>query len=287
MGRSLRGAPVVEHMSRDLAARADALRARGIPPTLAIVRVGEREADISYERGARKRCQEVGVSLQLFTLPEDCSQDGLEAVIRQINGDDAIHGCLLFRPLPRHIDERRVCELLLPEKDVDCVTSSSLSGVFTGSPVGFPPCTAQACLEILDDYQVPLEGKRVTVIGRSLVIGRPAAMMLMHRNATVTICHTKTTDMPALCRQADILIVAAGKAGVVDSRFVSGGQTVIDVGIHAGGGGKLCGDVAFSEVEPLVEAITPVPGGVGGVTSTVLVKHVVEAAERGASGIRG
>lgn len=287
MGRILKGAPVVERLSRELSARVDALLARGISPTLAIVRVGERQEDISYERGARKRCQAVGVSLRLFTLPEDCPQSALEEVIRQINADDAIHGCLLFRPLPAHIDERRVCELLLPEKDVDCVTSRSLGGVFTGSPVGFPPCTAQACLEILDHYQIPLEGRRAAVIGRSLVIGRPAAMMLMRRNATVTICHTKTADMASVCRQADILIAAAGRAGMVNSLFVSPEQTVVDVGINVGAGGTLCGDADFSQVEPLVGAITPVPGGVGSVTSTVLAKHVVEAAERRASVLRG
>lgn len=281
MARILKGAPVVERMSEKLAGRVAALLEKGIQPTLAVVRVGENEADISYERGAKKRCQAVGVSMRQFTLAGDCSQDVLEDVIRQINADDTIHGCLLFRPLPRHLDERRVCELLLPEKDVDCVTSGSLSGVFTGSRVGFPPCTAQACLEILDHYQVPLEGRRVTVIGRSLVIGKPAAMMLMQRNATVTVCHTRTADMPGECRRADILIAAAGKAGVVNAGFAAPGQTVIDVGINVDANGKLCGDVAFSEVEPLVEAITPVPGGVGGVTSAVLAKHVVEAAERG------
>lgn len=285
MGRILKGAPVAERLSRELTVRAEALLARGISPTLAIVRVGERQEDLSYERGARKRCQAVGIALRLFALPEDCPQSALEDAIRQINADDSIHGCLLLRPLPARLDERRACELLLPEKDVDCATSRSLGGVFTGSPVGFPPCTAQACLEILDYYQIPLEGKRAVVISRSLVIGRPAAMMLLERNATVTICHTKTADMASLCRQADILIAAAGRAGMVDARFAAPGQTVIDVGINVDEEGKLRGDVAFSQVEPLVGAITPVPGGVGGVTSAVLAKHVVEAAERRISGL--
>lgn len=285
MGRILKGAPVAERLSRELSARTEALLAKGIVPTLAIVRVGERPEDLSYERGACKRCQAIGISLRLFPLAEDCPQPALEDVLRRINADASIHGCLLLRPLPPRMDEGRVCELLLPEKDVDCVSVHSLGGVFTGGSVGFPPCTAQACLELLDHYQIPLEGRRAVVIGRSLVVGRPAAMLLMGRNATVTICHTKTADLASLCRQADILIAAAGRAGMVDARFAAPGQTVLDVGIHAGAGGTLCGDVDFSQVEPLVEAITPVPGGVGSVTSAVLAKHVVEAAERRASGV--
>ena len=160
------------------------------------------------------------------------------------------------------------------------MTSGSLAGVFTGAGTGYPPCTAQACMELLDHYQVPLSGKRVSVIGRSLVIGRPVSMMLQCRDATVTMCHTKTEDLPAVCRDADILLAAAGRAGIVDERFVRPGQIVVDVGINVGSDGKLCGDVRFDAVAPIVEAITPVPGGVGSVTTAVLVKHVVEAAEK-------
>ena len=186
----------------------------------------------------------------------------------------------MFRPLSNKDDETAACALLAPEKDVDCMTSGSLASVFTGKGAGYPPCTAQACLELLDYYGIPLRGKRVTVIGRSLVIGKPVSMMLQSRDATVTMCHTKTVDMPAICRSADIIISAAGKAGVVDERFAFPGQIILDVGINVDENGKLCGDVKFDKVEPIVEAITPVPAGVGAVTTAVLAKHVIEAAEK-------
>lgn len=279
-----KGAPVAAALSEALAARCQALCQAGVTPTLGLVRVGQRPDDISYETGAMKRCDKVGISVRQFLLPENCSREELLETIQEVNADPGIHGCLLFRPLPRREDEEEVCALLAPEKDVDGMTAGSLASVFTGKGPGFPPCTAQACLEILDHYGICLEGKRAVVIGRSLVIGRPVAMMLQAKNATVTMCHTKTADLPAVCREADVLIAAAGKAGVVDARFVRPGQLVLDVGIHVGADGKLCGDVQFDAVEPVVEAITPVPAGVGAVTTAVLAKHVVEAAERAAGG---
>ena len=200
--------------------------------------------------------------------------------IRQVNEDAGIHGVLIFRPLPKHLDEEAVIRALDPEKDVDGITDGSMVGVFAGREQGFPPCTPQACMEILDHYQIDCTGKKAVVVGRSLVVGKPAAMMLLKKNATVTICHTRTKDMPAVVKEADIVIVAAGRAGVVDDRYVSPGQIVIDVGINVNEQGKLCGDVAYDKVEPVVEAITPVPGGVGSVTTSVLVGHVVEAAMR-------
>lgn len=278
----MKGVPAANALTETLAARAEALKARGVIPTLAIVRVGENDSDLSYERGALKRCEKVGVAVKMFVLPADCSQAELEDVIREVNADDAIHGCLMFRPLPKTIDERAVCELLKPEKDVDCITSASLCSVFTGKGSGFAPCTAQSTIEILDYYGVELQGARVAVIGRSLVIGKPVSMMLQARNATVTMCHTKTVDMPAVCREADVLVVAAGKAGVVTADFTNPGQYIIDVGINVNAEGKLCGDVDFESVEPVVKAISPVPGGVGSVTTAVLCKHVIEAAERAA-----
>lgn len=280
MAEILKGAPTAAALSDALAKRVTRLKADEIVPTLAIVRAGQRDSDLAYERGAAKHCEKAGVAVRRFVLPADCTQENLLAVIRQVNDDGGIHGCLLLRPLPEQIDERAVCEALAPEKDVDCITDGSLCGVFTGSNTGFPPCTAQACIEILDYYGYALKGKRVTVIGRSLVIGKPVSMMLQSRNATVTMCHTKTADLAARCREAEILVVAAGKAGMVDESFVSPGQTVIDVGINTDVAGRLCGDVQFERVEPIVAAVTPVPGGVGTVTSAVLVKHVVEAAEK-------
>ena len=280
MAELLKGAPVAAALTEALSGRVARLRAAGVSPTLAIVRVGERPEDLAYERGALKRCEKVGVEVQIFPLPVDASQEELLAVIDKINRDNHIHGCLLLRPLPPQIDDETVRRALSPAKDVDGITGGSLAGVFSGSSQGFPPCTAQACLELLRHYGCEIAGKRAVVVGRSLVIGRPAAMLLLQANATVTVCHTKTADMAAVCREAEVLIVAAGKPGVVDASFVSPGQVILDVGVNAGPDGKLVGDVDFSAVEPIVAAVTPVPGGVGAVTSTVLCAHVVEAAER-------
>lgn len=280
MATILKGAAVTAALNQSLTERTSALKEKGILPTLAIVRVGERGDDISYEKGAIKRCEKIGVGVKQFLLPTDVPEETLLATIEEINADPAIHGCLLFRPLPGHIDGERIRRALAPQKDVDGITDGSLAGVFSGSGEGYPPCTAQACMEILDHYGYPLQGKKAVVVGRSLVVGKPAAMLLLQKNATVTVCHTRTADMPALCREAEVLIVAAGKAGVVGKEYLSPGQVVIDVGIHVLEDGKLTGDVKFEEAEPIVEAITPVPGGVGTVTTSVLVKHVVEAAEK-------
>ena len=245
-----------------------------------IIRVGEREDDLSYERGATKRCETLGVAYEKFLLPADVTQEELMATIDKVNKDDSIHGVLIFRPLPKHLDEAAVIKALSPEKDVDGITDGSMVGVFAGTKQGFPPCTPQACMEILDHYGIDCTGKKAVVVGRSLVVGKPAAMMLLKKNATVTICHTRTKDMPSVVKEADIVIVAAGRAGVVDDTYLRAGQTVIDVGINVNEEGKLCGDVAYAKAEPIVEAITPVPGGVGSVTTSVLVGHVVEAAMR-------
>lgn len=280
MAKLLKGAEVTASLNMAVQSEVEALKEKGILPTLCIVRVGEREDDIAYERSAVKRCEAMGVAVKHFVLPGEAAQDELLSVIQGVNRDDGIHGCLLFRPLPKQLDDNTVRNALCPEKDVDGVTDASLAGVFAGIDTGFPPCTPRACVEILDYYGVELKGRKVTVVGRSLVVGKPAAMMLLGRHATVTICHTRTVDMPALCRQADVLIVAAGRANVVDGSYLSPGQTVIDVGINVDEGGKLCGDVRFADAQAVVGAITPVPGGVGTVTTSVLVKHVVEAAKR-------
>ena len=280
MATILKGAPVVAAMNEASAARCAALAAKGITPTLAVVRVGEREDDLSYERGVMTRCGKVGVAVRQFLLPADATQDALLEVIEKINADKSIHGCLLFRPLPRQFDDRTIRAALAPEKDIDGITDGSLAGVFTNTALGYPPCTAQACLEILKYYDIPLSGKRAVVVGRSLVVGKPAAMMLDRENATVTICNSRTQNLPALCKEADVVVVAMGKRGFIGADCLREGQTVVDVGIHVGNDGKLCGDVRFAEAEPVVEAITPVPGGVGTVTTSVLVGHVVEAAEK-------
>lgn len=281
MAKLLLGLPVADALTEELTHKVADLAERGITPTLAIVRVGERDDDLSYERGALKRCEKVGIAVRQFVLPADCSQDELMAVINEVNTDAAINGCLMFRPLPKTLDEAAACAALDPAKDVDCITEGSLYGVFANRPVGFAPCTAEACIEVLDHYGYDLTGARVTVVGRSLVIGKPVSMMLQAKNATVTMCHTRTRDLAAECRDAEILVVAAGHIGTVGADAVAPGQVVIDVGINWNESlGKLCGDVSFDEVEPTVAAITPVPRGVGSVTTAVLAKHVVLAAER-------
>ena len=278
MATILKGAPVVAAMNERNAALCEQLEAKGITPTLAVVRVGEREDDLSYERGVIARCGKVGVEVKQFLLPADASQDDLLKVIAEVNAEDTIHGCLLFRPLPKQFNDRTVRAALAPEKDIDGITDDSLAGVFTNTDLGYAPCTAQACLEILKYYNIPLSGRRAVVVGRSLVVGKPAAMMLDRENATVTICNSRTQNLPAICKEADLVVVARGKMGAVGADCLREGQTVVDVGIHVNEKGKLCGDVKFSEAEPVVDAITPVPGGVGTVTTSVLVGHVVQAA---------
>ena len=280
MALLLKGGEAAAAMNEKTAARVAALTAAGVVPTLAVVRMGAREDDLSYERGVMNRCAKLGIQVKHCLLEADASQDQLLEVIRDINRDSSIHGCLLFRPLPAQINDKAVREALAPEKDVDGITDASLAGVFTGSGVGYAPCTAQACVEILDHYGIPLEGKRVTVVGRSLVVGKPAAMLLDRKNATVTICNSRTRNLPELCRQADVLVVAMGKRGAIGGDCVAPGQVVVDVGIHTDENGKLCGDVRFAEAEPVAAAITPVPGGVGAMTTSVLAAHVVEAAEK-------
>ncbi len=280
MAKQLLGKEVNADLNQQIIDRVNALKEKGVTPTLGIIRVGEKDADLSYERGATKRCEKLGVEYRKFVFPEDVSQEELMGAIDQVNKDQSIHGVLIFRPLPKTLDEKAVIAALDPEKDIDGITDGSMVGVYTGQKKGFPPCTAQAVMEILRHYQYDLKGKKAVVIGRSLVIGKPVAMMLLKENATVTICHTKTKDMAAEAREADLLVVAAGQRDVVDESFVKAGQTVIDVGINVNEEGKLCGDVSYDKVEPVVDAITPVPGGVGSVTTSVLVSHVVEAAER-------
>jgi len=280
MAELLKGADVVAALGEKMATDIEELKGKGIIPTLAILRVGGRPDDISYEKGATKRCETVGVAVKSIVHPENVTQESLIESVAILNEDDSVHGVLIFRPLPKHLDEEAVCAALKPSKDVDGITEGSLAGVFTGSGKGFAPCTAQACMEILDHYNIDCKGKRAVVIGRSLVVGKPAAIMLMGKNATVTVCHTRTVDMPSVAKNAEILIVAAGKMESLTKEYFSPGQIVIDVGINWNEEkGKLCGDVKFDDAEPVVAAITPVPGGVGTVTTSVLVSHVVQAAK--------
>ena len=282
MAEILKGAPAAAALDEKTIALVEELKSKGVNPTLAILRVGEDDGALSYERGALKRCDKVGVAVKQVILPADVSQEELMRNIEKLNKDASVHGVLMFRPLPKTLDEAAACAALDPKKDVDGITAGSSARIYSGSGNGFPPCTAQSCMEILKHYGVDPAGKRAAVIGRSLVIGRPVSMLLMAANATVTMCHTKTVNMPEITRTADIVVVAAGKAEAITADYFSEGQTVIDVGINwSEKKNKLVGDVDFENVEPIVSAITPVPAGVGSVTTAVLVSHVAEAAARG------
>ena len=289
MAKQLLGKEVNEALVAALQTRTAALKEKGVTPTLGIIRLGENPSDLSYEKGATKRAEEVGVAIKNYILPEETTKEELLAVIDGINADDSVHGVLMFRPLPKHLknDQDEICNRLAPCKDVDSMTHMSNAGVFEGQDLGYAPCTPAACMEILDHYGIDCKGKNAVVIGRSLVVGKPAAMMLMGKNATVTVCHTRTVNTAEICRNADIIISAAGVLNSLTKDFVREGQIVIDVSMNwnpekitSKGKGGMSGDCVFDEVEPIVGAITPVPGGVGAVTTSVLMKHVVEAAEK-------
>ena len=289
MAKRLLGKEVNEALVAALQTRTAALREKGVTPTLGIIRLGENPSDLSYEKGATKRAEEVGVAVKNYILPETATKEEVLKVVDEVNADASVHGVLMLRPLPKHLkaDQDEICNRLAPCKDVDSMTHMSNAGVFEGQDLGYAPCTPAACMEILDHYGIDCKGKNAVVIGRSLVVGKPAAMMLMAKNATVTVCHTKTVNTAEICKGADIIVTAAGVLGSLTKDFVREGQIVIDVSMNwnpekitSKGKGGMSGDCVFDEVEPIVGAITPVPGGVGAVTTTVLMKHVVEAAEK-------
>lgn len=280
MAEQMLGKPVADAIYADLAGRIEALRQRKVHPRLAIIRVGDDPADAAYERTVLKRAEALGVKVDVRELPPDVNRLALYADIEGINVDGRIHGCLLFRPLPTGLDEMAACDLIAPEKDVDGVGAKSLAGVFMGLPEGFAPCTAEGCVRMLDHHGVDLRGKHVAVVGRSLVVGKPAAMLMLGRDATVTLCHSNTADLASIMQAADIVVCATGNARAFGPGCFRPGQTVLDVGTNTDQDGVFCGDVDFAAVEPIVERITPVPGGLGAVTTAVLLSHVVEAAER-------
>lgn len=289
MAKLLLGREVADALSEKLKTKVESLKESGITPTLAIIRLGENAGDLSYERGALKRAEMLDVAVKTMVLAETASAEEVIDTIDAVNSDASVHGVLLFRPLPKHLRSREseIRNRLRPEKDVDGMTDLSAAGVYTGQALGFPPCTAAACMEILDHYGIETAGKKAAVLGRSLVIGRPAAMMLLQRNATVSMLHTRTKNPEVHIADADILICAAGAKNLVTGEMIRPGQVILDVSMNwdpkkitPKGKGGMVGDCNFAEVEPVVEAITPVPGGVGAVTNTVLMKHVIEAAEQ-------
>lgn len=283
MTEILSGAAVAQKLDDELKGKIEKLKNSGIEPTLCVVRLGQKPEDLSYERGLLKKAEKLGIEVNKKLYDENITQEELASELRKIDADNNNHGILIFRPLPSHIDEKKVLELISPQKDADGVTDASMLGIYADTGVGNPPCTAEACMEILKHYDIRLQGKKTVVLGRSLVVGKPLALMLLKENATVTICHSKSENLSKICKEADILIAAVGKAKLLDKEYVSEGQIVIDVGINMGEDGKLCGDVNFEEVESVVSKISPVPGGVGTVTATVLMSHVVAMAERSES----
>ena len=249
----------------------------GEAPKLAIIRVGERPDDISYEKGATKKMGNFGLRVQSYVFPADISDTQFKAEFQKINEDPDVTGILMLRPLPKQICEKDIENMIDPEKDLDGISPVNIAKVFAGDQSGFAPCTAEAVMEVLKQNQIEISGKRAVVVGRSMVVGRPLAMLLLKENATVTICHTRTKDLKETCRNAEILCAAARKAKMLDSEYVGDGAVVIDVGINVDENGKLCGDVDFESLEGHASMATPVPGGVGAVTTAVLAKHLVQA----------
>ena len=278
MAQILLGKEVTAALNERIKGNVAALQEKGVNPTLCIIRVGENPSDISYEKGATKRCEKLSVAYEKFLLPEDVTEEIVIDTIQKLNKAEDIHGVLVFRPLPSHLDEEKILNTLAVEKDVDGITNLSMAGIFAGKEMGYAPCTASACIRILDHYGIDCTGKKAVIVGRSLVVGKPVSMMLLKKNATITVCHTKTKNIKQEVQAADIVVAAAGSAGFIKKEHLRTGQVVIDVGINVNEEGDLCGDVAFDEAEPIVDAITPVPGGVGGVTTSILVEHVVNAA---------
>ena len=249
---------------------------KGYIPTLGIVRIGSNPADISYEKGAVKKMESLSLKTKVFEFDENISSDDFIDEFKKINEDDEIDGILLFRPLPEHIDEKKVIEVLDERKDLDGISYKNIAKVFAGDESGFAPCTAKAVIKILESNNIELEGKNVVVLGRSMVIGKPVAMLAIQKNATVTLCHSKTADLKKVCKNADILIVAIGRAKMINDDYIGEDAVVIDVGINFFEG-KLCGDVDLENVKNAAMA-TPVPKGVGAVTTSVLAEHLVIAA---------
>ena len=272
----IKGAPVSAKIKEEVGAMLEKIN--GPAPKLAIVRVGENPDDMSYERGAVKKMEAFGLRSQCYTFPADITDEDFKKEFTAINADTDVSGILLLRPLPKQICEKDIEAMIDPKKDLDGISPVNIAKVFSGDPTGFAPCTPEAVIEVLKAYNIPMEGKRAVIVGRSMVVGRPLSMLLLKENATVTICHTRTKDLPGTCQQAEILVAAAGKAKMLDDSYVGENTTVIDVGINVDENGKLCGDVDQASMESRNLLLTPVPGGVGAVTTAVLAKHLIQAA---------
>ncbi|NLJ98537.1 MAG: bifunctional 5,10-methylenetetrahydrofolate dehydrogenase/5,10-methenyltetrahydrofolate cyclohydrolase [Tissierellia bacterium] len=277
MAELLKGKEVASSIKDTMRRDIEALAKEGKVPTLGIVRLGDNPGDISYERSIIKNCDNIGIKSKVFEKDLDIKTEELVELIEELNDNKEISGILVFRPLPKHIDEEAVRDAISPSKDVDCMHPLNLEKIFEGNMDGFAPCTPKAAMEILKFYGIPLEGKNVVVINRSMVVGKPLTMMLLNENATVTICHSRTQNLDEITRNADVVVVALGKAKFFDEKYFNEKSIVIDVGVSLDENGKLSGDADFDKTEPLVDKITPVPGGVGAVTTSILLSQVVLA----------
>jgi len=279
MGEIIKGKPVADKITEELIKEVQDLNAKGITPKLVIIRVGERPDDLAYEKGALTRCKKIGIEVEVKALPEDITQAAFIAELKKTNEDRNTHGILIFRPLPKHLNEDVIKYEIAPEKDIDCFSPVNAAKLLEGDKTGFPPCTPTAVIEILKYYKVPMEGKKAVVLGRSMVVGKPAALHLLNENATVTICHSRTQNLSEVASEADILVAGIGKAKMVKEDFIKEDAVVIDVGINVDSEGNLCGDVDFEVCKDKASMITPVPGGVGSVTTSILSKHVIKACQ--------
>jgi methylenetetrahydrofolate dehydrogenase (NADP+) / methenyltetrahydrofolate cyclohydrolase len=279
MGEKLIGKPVVQSLRDNLLSRVKILGEKNITPTLLLIRVGEREDDISYEKSILKNCDLLGIKTVVKELPVEVSMEEVTQVFEEANRDPHIHGIMIFRPLPDQLDMELIRNLINPAKDVDCMSPINLEKVFEGKSTGFAPCTPKAVIELLKHYDIPLSGANVVVAGRSLVVGKPLAMLLLDENATVTVCHSRTKEMSSITSKADIVVAAIGKAKFMNESYFSQESIVVDVGMNDDGNGKMCGDVDFDGVIDKVKGITPSIGGVGLITTTLLLGHVVQACE--------
>jgi methylenetetrahydrofolate dehydrogenase (NADP+)/methenyltetrahydrofolate cyclohydrolase len=274
----LTGKEVAQKMDQDIQKDVQELKAKSVNPALRIMIVGVAEDSVFYANSAKKMAEKNGIVCEIEQLSGTMSQDEFVNILKQRNADKAIHGIIVMRPFPKQIREDVVKYILSPEKDVDCFNPVNAGKIMAGDLTGFPPATPQAVMEILRFYQIPMSGKEAVVVGRSMVVGKPMSMLLLGENATVTVCHSKTQDLPGVCRRADILVAAIGKAKMITKDYIKPGATVMDVGINPEGD-KFVGDVDTEPAKDVAGAITPVPGGVGTVTTRVLLKHVVKAAK--------
>lgn len=275
----LKGKPVADQICKDIAKRVQVLNEKSVFPTLAIVRVGNKPDDIYYERSAIKRMDSVGIKVKNLVFDNDISQQELEKQIQDLNVDTSINGILILMPLPNHLYEKDIKACICPKKDIDGLTDKCMLGLYEGTNTGFEPCTPGAVMELLEYNNIDLCGKNIVILGRSLVVGKPLSMLMLNKNATVTICHSKTKNVKEICQQADILVAAIGKAKMITDEYIGKNTIVIDVGINQDENGNICGDVDFESVNKKAASITPVPGGIGSITTAVLAKHVVISAE--------